>query len=168
MDNYEGPKFRDCFNDLPFCENLKPKDGFIKAEFVKIADGDTAYFKINGLIEAVRFMVVDTPKHIIQAGDESQIEEFGPEATLFSETMLKNAKNIYLESDSGNNLRDDTLSKRLLAWIWCDDVLLNYELVRNGYAYNHYIITDNMKYLDIMRKAEELAKEEKLRIFKNI
>ena len=168
MANYNGPLIEDYFNDLPFSTNLIPGDGFIKAEFVKIADGDTAFFKINGLIESVRFMVVDTPKHIIQAGDDSQIEPLGPEATLFSEDILKNAKEIYLESDSGNNLRDDTTSKRLLAWIWCDGKLLNYMLIRNGLAYNHYIISEKMKYLDILRKAEEEAKIEKLGIFKYI
>ena len=164
MDKYDGPLLEDYFNDLPFCNNLIPKDGFIKAEFVKIADGDTAYFKINGIIETVRFMVVDTPKHIVQAGDDTQIEPFGPEATNYSFSLLSNAKVIYLESDSGNNLRDDTLSKRLLAWIWVDGKLLNYLLVRNGYAYNHYIITEKMKYLDFMRKAEDAARNEKLNI----
>ena len=168
MDKYDGPILKDYYNDLPFCNNLIPTDGFIKAEFVKIADGDTAYFKINGLTETVRFMVVDTPKHIIQAGDDSQIEPFGPEATIYSESLLKNAIEIYLESDSGNNLRDDTLSKRLLAWIWVDGKLLNYMLVRNGYAFNNYIITEKMKYLDYMRKAEVEARNEKLNIFKNI
>lgn len=167
MDNYNGPKLIDIFSDLPFCSDLLPKDGFIKAEFVKIIDGDTAYFKINGLVESVRFMVVDTPKYIIQAGDDTQIEPFGKEATDYANHILKNAKEIYLESDSGNNLRDDTPSKRLLAWVWCDGYLLNYLLVRNGYAYNHYIISDKMKYLDIMRKAEEEAKLEKLKIFNN-
>ena len=166
MDKYDGPNLVDYFNDLPFCSNLLPKDGFIKAEFVKIADGDTAYFKVSGIIESVRFMVVDTPKHIVKDGDDTQIEEFGPEATAYSEEILKNAKEIYLESDSGNNLRDDTISKRLLAWIWCDGKLLNYMLVRGGYAFNNYIISERMKYLDIMRKAEEDAKREHLRIFK--
>lgn len=164
---YFGPLLEDHFNDLPFCSNLLPKDGFIKAEFIKIADGDTAFFKVNGLTELVRFMVVDTPKHLIQSGIDSEIEPLGPEATAFSEDILKNAEEIYLESDSGNNLRDDTTSKRLLAWIWCDGKLLNYMLVRNGYAFNNYIISEKMKYLDIMRKAEDDARNEKLGIFKN-
>ena len=163
---HSGPLLKDYFNDLPFCSNLLPKDGFIKAEFIKIADGDTAFFKVNGLTELVRFMVVDTPKHIIQNGVDSEIEPFGPEATKYSEDILKNAEEIYLESDSHNNLRDDTTSKRLLAWIWCDGKLLNYMLVRNGYAFNNYIISEKMKYLDIMREAEEEAKKENLGIFK--
>ena len=164
---YFGPLLEDYFSDLPFCSNLLPKDGFIKADFIKIADGDTAFFKVNGLTELVRFMVVDTPKHLIQSGIDSEIEPLGPEATAFSEDILKNAKEIYLESDSGNNLRDDTTSKRLLAWIWCDGKLLNYMLVRNGYAFNNYIISEKMKYLDIMRKAEDDARNEKLGIFKD-
>lgn len=168
MAKYDGPILNNYFNDLPFCNNLLPTDGFIKADFIKIADGDTAYFKINGLTELVRFMLIDTPKHIIQAGDDSMIEPFGPEATLFSENILRNAKEIYLESDSGNNLRDDTTSKRLLAWIWCDDKLLNYMLVKNGLAFNHYIISDKMKYLDIMKKAEDDARKSKIGIFKNL
>ena len=111
-------------------------------------------------------MVVDTPKHIVHSGIESEIEPFGPEATSFSYNTLKGAKEIFLQSDTGNNLRDDTSSRRLLAWIWCDGKLLNYMLVRLGLGFNHYIITENMFYLDIMRKAEEEAKKENLGIHK--
>lgn len=146
MSSYDGPKL--VLNDLPFCVNFKPTNGFIKASFVEIIDGDTAYFKINNVIESVRFMVVDTPSIY------PNIEKLGIEAKDYTESILKNAKEIYLESDSYNNLRDDTQAHRLLAWIWADGELLNYNLVKYGFATNKYIINNNMKYLDYLKNVK--------------
>lgn len=155
---YLGPLLEDEFNNNSFCENFLPTGGFVKAKFVKIADGDTAFFTINGCNECVRFMVINAPKSI---GEE---EYYGIEATNYANTMLNNAKEIYLQSDKANNLRDDTLAQRLLAWIWVDGKLLNYLMTYYGYSDNKYILNENMLYLDYMRKAEEHAKEKKLGI----
>ncbi|MDN4594681.1 thermonuclease family protein [Polycladomyces subterraneus] len=35
---------------------------FQPAQFVKVVDGDTTIFKINGKVETVRFLLVDTPE----------------------------------------------------------------------------------------------------------
>jgi len=156
--NYDGPKINKKNFKKKFCVNFLPTNGFIKAEYKSIVDGDTAFFIVNGINECVRFMVVDAPSFV------KGIEPFGKEATEYVDTLLKNAKEIYLESDKANNLRDDTLSERLLAWIWVDGKLLNYMLVRNGFATNKYILNENMKYLSFMRRAYKKAEQEKLNI----
>ena len=160
MIKYEGPKINKKNFKKKFCVNFKPNGGFIKATFKSIVDGDTAFFDVNGINECVRFMVVDTPSYI------NQIEPYGEEAKDYVNTILSNAKEIYLESDKANNLRDDTLSERLLAWIWVDGKLLNYMIVRNGYGTNKYILNENMKHLYYMRRAYNKAILEKLNIHK--
>lgn len=156
---YLGPKIKK-MKLKPFCKDFFPKNGFIKVEFKDIIDGDTAYFLINGFVESVRFMVVDTPSIY------PNIQEYGIEARDFTLNILKNGKEIYLESDKYNNLYDDTLNKRLLAWVWVDGKLLNYLLVQNGYASNKYVIHHKMKYLKYLDDAFEYAKNNKLGIHK--
>lgn len=155
---YDGPKINKKNFKKKFCENFLPKGGFIKAKFLSIADGDTAFFEVNGINECVRFMVINTPKYF----DEP--EPFGVEAREYVAEELKNAQEIYLESDPYNNLRDDTLSQRLLAWIWIDGKLLNYMIVRHGLATNEYIINDKMRHLFHLKKAYLKAQEEKIGI----
>lgn len=155
---YEGPTISKRNFKKRFCANFLPRNGFIKAKFYKIADGDTAFFKINNINECVRFMVIDTPRLLTDP------EPYGLEAKEYVEEVLKNAHEIYLESDKANNLRDDTLSQRLLAWVWVDGKLLNYLIVRNGLATNKYILNDKMKYINYMNDAYEKARLEKLGI----
>lgn len=155
---YDGPKIKKKYFKKKFCENFKPKNGFIKVKFIKICDGDTAYFDINGFNACVRFNVIDTPSCI------DKVEPFGIEAKDFCNQLLTNAKEIYLESDVNNNLFDDTFSQRVLAWIWIDGKLLNYIIVRNGFATNKYIISNKMKYLKYLKQAYTKAKKEKLNI----
>lgn len=161
MDNYLGPTIRKNKNKS-FCKNFLPKDGFVKVDFIDIIDGDTAYFKINGFSESVRFMVINAPQVYPTA------EPFGIEAKDYAYNLLNNAKEIYLESDKFNNLYDDTLNKRLLAWIWVDGKLLNYLIVKAGLATNKYIINPNMKYLDYLDEALNYAKSNKLGLHQDI
>ena len=158
MIEYKGPKINQKNFKKKFCINFNPANGFIKAKFKSVVDGDTAFFDVNGINECVRFMVIDAPSYI------KKEEPFGKEATFYVNDLLENANEIYLESDIANNLRDDTLSERLLAWVWVDGKLLNYLIVRNGYATNKYILNDKMKYLRYMKKAYNESIKEKLNI----
>lgn len=155
---YKGPKIKKKKLKKKFCADFLPKNGFVKAKYVSIADGDTAFFKINNINECVRFMVVDAPKYF------DNPEPYGIEAKEYVENILKNAHEIYLESDKANSLRDNTLSQRLLAWVWVDGKLLNYMLVREGYATNKYIYNKQMKYLSYMDDALNKAIKDKLNI----
>lgn len=162
---YNGPKLDKRKLKKHFCIDMNPSGGFIKVKYKEIVDGDTALFVFTGSIkdyvESVRFNVVDAPSYYPQS------EPFGTEALEYTKTILENAKDIYLESDENNNLRDDTTSKRLLAWIWVDGKLLNYLLVRNGLATVKYVISPNMKYLKELDEAEKDAIKEKNGIYNN-
>lgn len=156
---YDGPKLNRIKLFKKFSKNLQANNGFIKVEYKGVIDGDTAYFIIPDVLksyeESVRFMVVDAPKLYPEE------EPLGKEAALFIDNVLKNGKEIYLESDINNNLRDDTLGKRLLAWVWVDGMLLNYLLVKKGFASVRYIINSKMKYLKYLSRAENNNQEKK-------
>ena len=134
---YLGPKLKK-IKIKPFCKDFLPKNGFLKVEF--------------------KDMVVDAPKAY------PNVEPFGDVAKDYVFNILKNAKEIYLESDKFNNLYDDTLNKRLLAWVWVDGKLLNYMLVKEGLAENKYIINKKMKYLKYLSEAYQYALDNKLGI----
>ena len=149
-----GPKLK--LNDKPFSKNLNAKGGFIKAEYFKCTDGDTAVFKINGIRENVRLLVINTP--------ELEKEPYSFEAKEYLEYVLSHATEIYLQSDKKSSLRDTTERRRLLCWVWVDGELVNYNLVRLGFATVKYVQSEKLKYLKKLRKAYEQAKQEKLRI----
>ena len=153
---YKGPKLK--IKDKPFSKDLKPKGGFLKATYFKNIDGDTAVFKIDGKRETVRLLVINTP-------ELSPVEKpYAKEAKEYFTNILENAKEIYLQSDKNSSLRDTTEARRLLAWVWVDNQLVNYNLVRMGFANVEYVASEKLKYLKKLRKAEKLAKKEKLRI----
>ena len=79
------------------------------------------------------------------------------EAKNYTNQVLSKAKTIYLQSDRNDSLYDDTQSHRLLAWIWADYKLLNYQLVEKGYASVRYVNSEKLSYLDDLYKAQDIA-----------
>ena len=115
-------------------------------------------FKIDGVREIVRLLVINTP----ELGDNPEM--FAVEARDYLEYVLSHAESIYLQTDKKSDLRDSTERRRLLCWLWVDNELVNYNLVRLGYAKVKYIQSEKLRYLKNLRYAERLAKEENLRI----
>lgn len=153
---YNGPKF--ITNDLLFIDNDKPGGGFKKVEFLYAIDGDTCNFIIDNKNVRVRFFAIDTP-------EIKKEQEYSISAKDFVNDKLKNAKEIYLQTDPSDNLYDDTPTHRLLAWVWIDKQLLNYLLVKDGFAKIEYVYTDKLLYLNDLYKAESFAKEKKVNLY---
>lgn len=105
----------------------------------KCIDGDTASFSVNGKVEKVRFLAINTPEYT------SKIEFFGKESSEYTCNKLTNAKVIELEYDSKSDKKDKY--DRLLAWVYVDGTLLQKDLVENGYGEVAYIY-DDYKYVD--------------------
>ena len=156
---YDGPKL--IFNDQPFCLNNVPDGGFVKVEYLNTIDGDTAYFKVGNSSESVRLYLINTP-------EVYNNEPYAKYAKEYTKQVLENAKELYLQSDVNNLLRDNTESRRILAWLWVDGELFNYVLLRMGLATIKYVLNDQVNYLSELRKAEELAKKEQLNIYSSI
>jgi micrococcal nuclease len=110
------------------CGSSPPEHGGA-AVVVEVIDGDTVVLDVDGREESVRLIGVDTPE---TRHPERPVECFGPEATEFTEHLLPPGTAVRLERDIEN--RDDY--GRLLGYVFraSDDVFVNYELVRNGYA----------------------------------
>jgi len=120
--------FDPAFLTIPFSE----PGGMIEVEFVSIYDGDTAYFTPGFLGDSrVRFIGIDTTE--IGSGT------FAVQARNFVSSLLSNATTIYLQHDpaSGNV---ETYG-RTLALVWADGVLVNYQVVLNGYKPDYLFIT---------------------------
>ena len=108
-----------------------------KVTLIKCVDGDTAIFDINGNKTKIRFLGIDTPESV---KEENVIEPYGKEASEFTCDKLTKAKEIILEYDSNSDKQDKY--GRTLAWVFVDNVLLEEELVKIGYARVKYIYGD--------------------------
>jgi micrococcal nuclease len=96
---------------------------------VEVIDGDTITVEIDGDVERVRLIGIDTPetKH-----PRKPIECYGPEASDFTASLLPIGTAILLERDLVG--RDDY--GRLLGYVHLpeSDVFVNREIIRRGYA----------------------------------
>jgi micrococcal nuclease len=98
----------------------------VRAEVVRIVDGDTIEVVIEGSEEDVRYIGVDTPESVAPG---EPVECFGPEASEFNERLVA-GETVTLAFD--RELRD--AYGRLLAYVFADGVLVNAELVARGFA----------------------------------
>jgi len=130
---------------LVHTQNSYPSEAVVK----RVVDGDTIKLE-NG--ERVRYIGVDTPetKHPYK-----KVQYFGKEASVFN-TKLVEGKKIRLEYDVEK--RDKY--GRLLAYVYIDDIFVNAELVKQGYA-RVMTIRPNTRYAEYFKKLQDQAKEEK-------
>lgn len=150
---YYDENFNKIEND--YDENINK----IEVELVKVIDGDTAKFKMNGEQITVRFLGINTKETV---DPEIGEEVWGKEASDFTKEKLENATKIELEFDEVADEKDKY--DRYLSWIWIDDELLQNLLVENGLAEN-YMLQNNYKYAGMLQESEENAKNNKLGIW---
>lgn len=128
-------------------------------KYLNTYDGDTFQILYNGSKEKVRLLMVDTPE-MNHPKDGKQ--PFAAEATEFTKDLLQNAKKIEALEDKGPS-RDNY--DRLLLYVFVDGVLIQEELLRNGYAAVRYIHKPNNSLEQEFREIEETAKNKKLNIW---
>ncbi len=131
----------------------------IQVTLEKCVDGDTARFMYKKSNIKARFLAIDTPESVHPT---KKVEPFGKEASKYTCDMLSNAKKIVLEYDINSDKTDKY--DRHLVWVFVDDVLLQEELVSNGYAKIKYVYGD-YKYLDELKKEEQIAKGNRVGIW---
>ena len=143
------------FLSIPYPEN----GGMIKVTFISNNDGDTAQFSPGFTSEnRVRFIGIDTA--------ETGSGTLATQARQFVYDRLKNASEIYLQQDPASGTRETF--GRYLALIWADGVLLNYELIKYGYAgnayfdYNRFFSFNGVDLNTWMQLAESYAKTNRL------
>lgn len=116
-------------------------------QFLEVVDGDT--IKLNN--QYIRLIGINAPE---------KGQYYFEEAKNRLEELIK-GKSIKLEKDK----EDKDSFGRLLRYVFADDIFVNLELVREGYAYVLDVQT-NLKYIEQLKKAEEIAKEKKVGIWK--
>ena len=113
----------------------------------RVIDGDTIELE-NG--DKVRYLAVDAPEIKKENGGC-----YSDQAKLKNESLVLR-KLVKLESDSNQKDKYD----RILAYVWVDNVLVNMELVRDGFARADTFLSQG-KYDKQIIEAEKLAKEQK-------
>ncbi len=144
------------------------QSSYVKAQVIQIIDGDTIRVNINGNIEKVRFVGINTP----EIANRDHPDEFmGPEAKDFTEKAIKD-KDIYLEKDISDRDKYD----RLLRYIWLEEPVanpstddigkktLNGILVKEGLAFSNFYKPDT-KYQDQLEALENQAMEKAIGIW---
>lgn len=127
--------------------------------FSKCVDGDTIKVLLEGKEYTVRMLAIDTPESVHPTKGE---EYYGKEASDYTCNKVKNAKKLELEYDENSDKFDKY--DRLLAWVITDDILLQKDLVANGYAKVAYLYGD-YKYTKELQKSQELASAKNLGIW---
>lgn len=110
------------------------------AKVIRVIDGDT--IEIEGG-HRVRYLGINAP----ESG-----QPFSTEATRENERLAA-GRAVNLEFD----VQTQDRYGRLLAYVWANDVLVNKEIVKNGYAVSE-TIQPNVKYQDLIVKAQVEAR----------
>ncbi|MFH0840526.1 MAG: thermonuclease family protein [bacterium] len=126
---------------------------------VNIVDGDTMDVNINGNIERVRLIGIDTPELV---DPRQPVECFAREASDKAKEVLSNQK-VRLESDITQGDRDKY--GRLLRYIWLEDgTNFNKLMIAQGFAHE-YTYDFPYRYQDEFRQAENYVRNNKTGIW---
>lgn len=137
-----------------------------QADVVSVVDGDTISVTIDGKLERVRLIGIDTPESrpnrraskqaTSERLDSKKILELGAKASAHTKTLLPKGSHVRLEYDVQKRDRYG----RLLAYVWLPDgTMANEEIIRSGFAYL-LTIPPNVKYREKFADAFRKSREE--------
>ena len=115
----------------------------------RVVDGDT--IEIEGG-ERVRYIGMDTPETV---DPRKPVQCFGVEASNKNKELAE-GKMVRLEKD----ITDMDKYNRLLRYVYVGDTFINFELVKQGFAYS-YSYPPDIKYQDQIVKAQQEARDAK-------
>ncbi len=118
------------------------------ANVTRVIDGDTIEVSLNGKLEKVRFLGINTPEKNML---------YYEEAKFFLSSL--EGKEVRLEKDKTNKDKYD----RLLRYVFQRGELINEQILRSGLGFLY--TTGNGKYDSRMKKAQEYAKTNKIGIW---
>jgi micrococcal nuclease len=119
-----------------------------EATVVHVDDGDTIDVWVDSRSERVRYIGIDAPE-IVHDGVGG--ERGGDAATRLNKALV-GGRRVRLELDRERRDRYG----RLLAYVWADQVMINLEMVRRGYA-RTLTIPPNIRYERWFARAEAEA-----------
>jgi micrococcal nuclease len=120
---------------------------------VDVVDGDTIKVEIDGKRYTLRYIGIDTPETV---DPRQPVQWMGAEASAANEELVA-GQTVQLEKDVSEVDRYG----RLLRYVWLQRdgawLLVNYELVRRGFAHASSYPPD-VHYQDLLRQAEAEAR----------
>lgn len=123
---------------------------------IEIVDGDTLKVVIDGTVETIRLIGIDTPETVHPS---KPVECFGREASRKLEELVQ-GKIVHLEADPSQDATDRY--GRLLRYVYLtDNTFVNLQMVRDGYAYE-YTYKTPYRYQNEFKTAEANAREQSL------
>ncbi|MCX7877452.1 MAG: thermonuclease family protein [Ignavibacteria bacterium] len=147
---------------IPKLEEEDEKD---RGLVIKVYDGDTYQVQINGRIEKVRALGIDTPERYESdklfmdrertGSDINTIMKLGELSSSYAESLLTN-REVILVKDYRSDDRDS--HGRLLRFIYLDDgTFVNMKIIEDGYATAYRRIRNSKT--DEFIRAENSARE---------
>jgi micrococcal nuclease len=127
------------------------------AKVVRVIDGDTVDVSINGNVERVRIIGINTPESV---DPRKSVECFGREASAKAKEYL-DGNTVELEADRTQANRDKY--NRLLRYVWLDSRTVDFGklMIATGYAYE-YTYNLPYKYQTEYKQAQKEAEAAKL------
>jgi micrococcal nuclease len=120
-------------------------------EVARVIDGDTLDVLMNGKVERLRLIGIDTPETV---DPRKPVECFGREASDMTKAILTGQK-VALESDPSQGERDKY--GRLLRYVMLEDgTNFNLLMIREGYAHE-YTYGGAYKYQNTFKQAQKEA-----------
>lgn len=119
---------------------------------VNIADGDTISIDMEGVVERVRLIGVDTPE---TNDPRKDVQCYGHAASSFTKNLI-GVNRVRLQTDSLSTNRDRY--SRLLRYVYLPDGrLVNAEIIKQGYgfAYIHFPFTKLDEFKALQNTAEQ-------------
>ncbi|HSA84296.1 MAG TPA: thermonuclease family protein [Patescibacteria group bacterium] len=120
------------------------------AKVTAVIDGDTIEVELNGMINRVRYIGIDTPESV---DPRKPIQCFSKEATVRNKSLVEN-KIVGLKKDISETDRYG----RLLRYVYVGDLFINQALVEEGFAKASSYPPD-ITYQDTLRQAEQQARD---------
>jgi micrococcal nuclease len=117
----------------------------VTAKVTRVVDGDTVEARIDGEVEDIRLIGIDTPESVKPG---SPVQCFGPRASRFTHRLLEGRT---VRFAFGVERRDPY--DRLLAYAHLGDRFVNAILVRRGLA-RTLTIPPNDRYAPLLRRLE--------------
>ncbi|OGF30413.1 hypothetical protein A3H09_02080 [Candidatus Falkowbacteria bacterium RIFCSPLOWO2_12_FULL_45_13] len=133
-------------------EEIKKIDQPIQSLYkvARVIDGDTIELESG---DHVRYIGIDTPETV---DPRKTVQCFGKEASNKNKELVS-GKMVRLEKD----ITDKDKYGRLLRYVYVDNIFVNLELVKQGYAYS-YSYPPDIKHQDLFVKAQQEAKDKNL------
>jgi endonuclease YncB( thermonuclease family) len=121
----------------------------------RFVDGDTIAVNMNGKVETVRFIGVDTPE---THKPNSPVQCYGVAAAAFTKSFI-GTQQVRLESDPDSTNRDRY--NRLLRYVYLPSgQLVEAEIIKNGYgfAYTQFPFTKSADFTKYQDEAHDALK----------